>query len=142
VNIRVDFVIFDCVSHRLSWAQRNGERDLVIFLDFLGNLNLGFNVVVQSPADLAEIRNVGHRLDVITAPKQEMVADQQTLVLLKRFSHNPDVEKARVEFERAQKTEERFHKPVRSPSTCLGSPSGGSSRNSIGSTITCMPLQP
>jgi hypothetical protein len=94
----------------LSWAQRNGERDLVIFLDFLGNLNLGFNVVVQSPADLAEIRNVGHRLDVITAPKQEMVADQQTLVLLKRFSHNPDVEKARVEFERAQKTEERFHK--------------------------------
>jgi hypothetical protein len=94
----------------LSWAQRNGEKDLVIFLDFLGNLNLGFNVVVQSPADLAEIRNVGHRLDVITAPKQEMVADQQTLGLLKRFSRNPDVEKARAEFEHAQKAEQRFHR--------------------------------
>jgi hypothetical protein len=59
VSIRVDFVKFDCVSHRLSRAQGNGEEDLVIFLDFLGNLNLGFNVVVESRADLAEIRNVG-----------------------------------------------------------------------------------
>jgi hypothetical protein len=96
VSIRVDFVKFDSVSHRLSRAQGNGEKDLVIFLDFLGNLNLGFNVVVQSPAGLAEIRDVGHRLDVIIAPKQEMVADQQTLVLLKPFSRDPGVAKARV----------------------------------------------
>ena len=41
---------------------------------------------------------------------QEKVADQVTAVLLKRFPRNPDVEKAKAEFERAQKTEERFHK--------------------------------
>jgi hypothetical protein len=79
VSIRVDFVKFDCVSHRLNRAQGNGEEDLVIFLDFLGNLNLGFNVVVQSPAGLAEIRDVGHRLDVIIGAKQEMVADHASV---------------------------------------------------------------
>jgi hypothetical protein len=41
---------------------------------------------------------------------QEKVADEETLVLLKRFSRNSDVEKARAEFERAQKVEGRFHK--------------------------------
>jgi hypothetical protein len=41
---------------------------------------------------------------------QEKVAAQKTAILLKRFSHNPDVEKARAEFERAQKAEEKFHK--------------------------------
>jgi hypothetical protein len=35
---------------------------------------------------------------------------QRDAGLLKRLSGNPDVEKARVEFERAQKVEERFHK--------------------------------
>jgi hypothetical protein len=45
----------------------------------------------------------------VAGENQEKVADQKTLVLLKRFSRNPDVEKARVEFERAQKTEETFH---------------------------------
>jgi hypothetical protein len=30
--------------------------------------------------------------------------------LLKRFAANPDVEKARAEFDRAQKVEEKFHK--------------------------------
>jgi hypothetical protein len=35
---------------------------------------------------------------------------RKTLVLLKRFSVNPDVEKAKTEFERAQKIEEIFHK--------------------------------
>jgi hypothetical protein len=38
------------------------------------------------------------------------MADEQTLVLLKRFSRNPNVEKARAEFERAQKVEDQFHK--------------------------------
>jgi hypothetical protein len=38
------------------------------------------------------------------------VADEETLVLLKRFSRNPDVEKARAEFERAQEVEQRFVK--------------------------------
>jgi hypothetical protein len=37
------------------------------------------------------------------------MADQKTLVLLKRFSHNPNVAKAMLEFERAQKAEQRFH---------------------------------
>jgi hypothetical protein len=45
----------------------------------------------------------------IADENQEKVANEKTLVLLKRFSRNPDVEKARVEFERAQKVEERFH---------------------------------
>ena len=38
----------------------------------------------------------------VTGEKQEMVADQETLALLKRFSRDPDVEKSRAEFERAQ----------------------------------------
>jgi hypothetical protein len=46
----------------------------------------------------------------VAGEDQEKVADQQTSILLKRFSRNPDIEKARVEFERAQKVEERFHK--------------------------------
>jgi hypothetical protein len=40
----------------------------------------------------------------------ETVADQETLFLLKRFSRNPGIEKARAEFDRAQKVEESFHK--------------------------------
>jgi hypothetical protein len=40
------------------------------------------------------------------------VADEETLVLLKRFSRNPDVERERAEFERAQKAEEKFHKDI------------------------------
>ena len=46
----------------------------------------------------------------VAGEKQEVIADQETLVLLKRFSRNPDIEKARMEFERAQKVEQRFHK--------------------------------
>jgi hypothetical protein len=45
----------------------------------------------------------------VAAEDQEKTADEETLVLLKRFSGNPDVQKARAEFERAQKVEERFH---------------------------------
>jgi hypothetical protein len=46
---------------------------------------------------------------LVAGEDQEKVADEQTLVLLKRFSRNPDIEKARVEFDRAQKVEEKFH---------------------------------
>ena len=46
----------------------------------------------------------------ISDEKQEKVADQKTMVFLKRFSRNPNVEKARQEFESAQKVEEQFHK--------------------------------
>ena len=46
----------------------------------------------------------------VAGEDQEKAADKETLVLLKRFSGNPDVEKAKAEFERAQKVEERFHK--------------------------------
>ena len=41
--------------------------------------------------------------------KQQKVADEKTRVFLKRFSGDPDVDKARVEFERAQKIKESFH---------------------------------
>jgi len=46
----------------------------------------------------------------IAGEKQEKAADEKTLVLLGRFSGNPDIEKARTEFNRAQKIEETFHK--------------------------------
>jgi hypothetical protein len=42
--------------------------------------------------------------------RQENLAVEETAVLLKRFSRSPEVEKAKVEFDRAQKVEERFHK--------------------------------
>ncbi|MBV8141125.1 MAG: hypothetical protein JOZ60_03675 [Verrucomicrobia bacterium] len=46
----------------------------------------------------------------VAGEEQEKVADRETLVLLKRYSHNSQIEKATGEFERAQKAEQRFHK--------------------------------
>jgi hypothetical protein len=46
----------------------------------------------------------------VAGEKQEMVADQGTLALLKRFSHDPGVAKAMAEFEQAQRAEGTFHK--------------------------------
>jgi hypothetical protein len=46
----------------------------------------------------------------VAGEDQEKVADEKTMVLLKRFLRNADVEKARTEFGNAQKVEERFHK--------------------------------
>jgi hypothetical protein len=46
----------------------------------------------------------------VAGEDQEQAADKETLVLLKRFSGNPVIEKARAEFDRAQRVEERFHK--------------------------------
>lgn len=46
----------------------------------------------------------------VAGERQERVADQKTLVLLKRFLRTPGVEKAKAGFERAQRVEERFHK--------------------------------
>jgi hypothetical protein len=45
----------------------------------------------------------------VAGEKQEEAADEATAILLKRFEGNPDVEKAKVDFDRAQKVEERFH---------------------------------
>jgi hypothetical protein len=39
---------------------------------------------------------------------EDQAADERTLVLLKRYSRNPDIDKASAEFERAQKVEEKF----------------------------------
>jgi hypothetical protein len=47
---------------------------------------------------------------VVAGEKQETVADEETIALLKRFAGNPDVEKARAEFDRAQRVEESFHR--------------------------------
>jgi hypothetical protein len=47
---------------------------------------------------------------VVAGEEQEKVADQKTLVLLQRFPNNPDIEKARVKCERAQKLEQSFHR--------------------------------
>jgi hypothetical protein len=46
----------------------------------------------------------------VAGERQEQGADEATLVLLKRFSGNPDVQKAKMDFELAQKVEEKFHK--------------------------------
>ena len=46
----------------------------------------------------------------VAGEDQEITADKETLVSLNRFSGNPVIEKAKAEFERAQKVEERFHK--------------------------------
>ena len=46
----------------------------------------------------------------VAGEDQEITADKETLVLLKRFSGDPAVEKAKAEFERAQEVEGRFHK--------------------------------
>ena len=46
----------------------------------------------------------------IAGEEQEKLADEQTLALLKRYAHNSNIEKATVEFERAQETEQRFQK--------------------------------
>jgi hypothetical protein len=58
-----------------------------------------------------EASGAGHIRGAFTVAgeNQEIVADQETLFLLKRFSRNPGIEKARAEFDRAQKVEERFH---------------------------------
>jgi hypothetical protein len=45
----------------------------------------------------------------VAGENQEKAADEETLVLLKRFSRNPAIEKAKAEFDRAQKVEEKFH---------------------------------
>jgi hypothetical protein len=45
----------------------------------------------------------------VAGEKQEKAADEATAILLKRFEGNPDVEKAKVDFDRAQEVEERFH---------------------------------
>jgi hypothetical protein len=46
----------------------------------------------------------------VARQEQAKTADSQTLALFARFSHDPRTEKARVEFERAQKAEQSFHK--------------------------------
>jgi hypothetical protein len=45
----------------------------------------------------------------LESKKQRKVADEKTGFLLEHFSGNPNVDKARTEFERAQKIEESFH---------------------------------
>ena len=44
----------------------------------------------------------------VAGEKLERVTDEETSILLQRFPGNPDVERARAEFERAQEVEERF----------------------------------
>ena len=51
----------------------------------------------------------------ISDEKQEKVADQKTMTFLKRFSRNPNVEKARQDFESAQKVEEQFQRAKMAP---------------------------
>jgi hypothetical protein len=46
----------------------------------------------------------------VAGEEQEKMADQETSALLLRFARDPRVEKARVEFERAQKVEQAFRK--------------------------------
>ena len=45
----------------------------------------------------------------IAVAGEDQAADERTLILLERFSRDPAVEKARAEFDRAQKVEEEYH---------------------------------
>ena len=59
----------------------------------------------------SRIAGTGRRVGFPCAgEKQEKAADEETLILLQRFSGNPDVEKARADFGRAQEIEERLHR--------------------------------
>lgn len=49
---------------------------------------------------------------LLAGDRQEKAANDATETLLERFHGNPDVERARAEFDRAQKVEARFHKDV------------------------------
>jgi hypothetical protein len=46
----------------------------------------------------------------VAEEEQQKVADAETLILLKRFAHNPDVARAMLELQRAQAVERKFHK--------------------------------
>ena len=46
----------------------------------------------------------------VAREEEGKIADNQTLALFARFPHDPRIEKARVEFERAQKAEQSFLK--------------------------------
>jgi tetratricopeptide (TPR) repeat protein len=46
----------------------------------------------------------------IASQEEKKTADQETLVLLKRYLNHPEIQKAMAEFERAQKAEESFYK--------------------------------
>jgi hypothetical protein len=46
----------------------------------------------------------------VAGEEQERVVDKETTALFDRFSHDPRVEKARGEFEHAQKAEQSFRK--------------------------------
>jgi hypothetical protein len=46
----------------------------------------------------------------VAGEKQQAMAEEKTKAFFKRFNASPDIEWARVEFEHAQKVEERFHK--------------------------------
>jgi hypothetical protein len=70
-------------------------------------------------AELPVVKNVGERspdLDTFAAAlavageEEKKVAEAETLILLKRFSHDPDVARAMLEFQRAQAVERKFHK--------------------------------
>ena len=70
-------------------------------------------------AELPVVKNVGGRspdLDTFAAAlavageEEKKVAEAETLILLKRFSRNPDVARAMLEFQRAQAVERKFHK--------------------------------
>jgi len=46
----------------------------------------------------------------VASGNQEIVADQKTLILSRRFSRDPDVDEARLKFRSGQKVEETFRK--------------------------------
>jgi hypothetical protein len=67
------------------------------------------NIATGREARPPELDNLAEAFS-LAGEKQEHLAEAQTLILLKQFLPNPDVEKAREEFESAQKVQESFHK--------------------------------
>jgi len=108
------------INQQLEMVQSNPSRAELIekTVDYAESKAAYFKALW---AELPELKNVpaGQRspeLDTFAAAlavageEQQKVADDETLILLKRFSRDPDVAKAMLALERAQAVERRFHK--------------------------------
>ena len=93
----------EAIQKAVALSEGSGEREWYPELQRLR----GAFLVALEPRALQLDRFAG--AFSVAGEKQERAADEKTLVLPGRFSGNPDIEKARAEFERAQKIEEAFH---------------------------------
>jgi hypothetical protein len=93
-------------------SEDSGKSTVTFFLkhyDVCGNNKQTAEAQTWSCREVTELDTFAAAF-AVAGENQEKVADEQTPVLLKRFSRNPGVEKAKAGLERAQRVEERFQK--------------------------------